>query len=301
MTDRLPSWRPGETRERLIAYLDDLKSVPVAERVACFDNDGTLWTERPSYMQLDFFVDTLTRHAESDPTLRERPEFAALLSHDAAAMDDIGLERLLGSLASLLDGLTPEQFTALALDFKNSYKHPIFGTGLEGLVFQPMLELLEELRALEFTVGVVTGGGTEFVRAISESLYGIPSELVVGTLIGYEFIRDDQGRPLLVRKSSAHGKINDKDVKVEHIQTQIGRRPILAAGNTAGDQAMLEYALAGPHPGLAILIEHDDADREFVYAGRAETTADNEPITDVADRLGWLKVSVANDWAQVFP
>ena len=301
MTDRLPSWRPGQTRERLITYLDDLKPVPVADRVACFDNDGTLWTERPTYLQLDFFVDTLTRQAASDPTLRERPEFAALLSHDAAAMDDIGLERLLGSLASLLDGLTPEQFAALAVDFRNSYKHPTLGAGLEGLVFQPMLELLEELRALEFTVGVVTGGGTEFVRAISESLYGIPPELVVGTLIGYEFIRDDQGRPSLVRKSATHGKLNDKDAKVEHIQTQIGRRPILAAGNTAGDQAMLEYALAGPQPGLAILIEHDDADREFAYAGRAETTAENEPITDVADRLGWLKVSVANDWTRVFP
>ena len=301
MTDRLPSWRPGETRERLIAYLDDLKSVPVDERVACFDNDGTLWTERPSYIQLDFFVGILTRQVESDPTLRERPEFAALLSHDAAAMDDIGLERLLGSLTSLLDGLTPEQFTALVLDFKNSYKHRTLGTGLEGLVFQPMLELLDELRALEFTVGVVTGGGTEFVRVISELLYGIPSELVVGSLIGYDFIRDDQGQPSLVRKSSAHGKLNDKEAKVEHIQMHIGRRPILAAGNTAGDQAMLEYALAGPQPGLAILIEHDDADREFAYAGRAETTAENEPITDVADRLGWLKVSVANDWTRVFP
>jgi phosphoglycolate phosphatase-like HAD superfamily hydrolase len=301
MTDRLPSWRPGETRERLIAYLDDLKSVPVDERVACFDNDGTLWTERPSYIQLDFFVGILTRQVESDPTLRERPEFAALLSHDAAAMDDIGLERLLGSLTSLLDGLTPEQFTAVVLDFKNSYKHRTLGTGLEGLVFQPMLELLDELRALEFTVGVVTGGGTEFVRVISELLYGIPSELVVGSLIGYDFIRDDQGQPSLVRKSSAHGKLNDKEAKVEHIQMHIGRRPILAAGNTAGDQAMLEYALAGPQPGLAILIDHDDADREFSYAGSAETTAEGEPIRDVADRLGWLKVSVANDWARVFP
>ena len=176
MTDRLPSWRPGETRERLIAYLDDLKSVPVADRVACFDNDGTLWTERPTYLQLDFFVGTLTRQAASDPTLRERPEFAALLSHDAAAMDDIGLERLLGSLASLLDGLTPEQFAALVRSIlENSYKHRTLGTlDSRASCFSPCWNFWKNSELLNSPSASSRVGGLSSSEQLVSLLYGIP-------------------------------------------------------------------------------------------------------------------------------
>ncbi len=301
MTDRLPSWRPGPVRDAVLGYLDRLGDVPVADRVAYFDNDGTLWCERPAYLQLDFFVDALRSRAAADPSLAERPELAAVLRGDAAAIGELGIERVAVALAALFDGLTPGEFAAVVDDFVERYRHPDLGVPVSGLVYQPMLELLAELRALDFTVGIVTGGGTEFVRRVSEPLYGVPPELVVGTLIGYELARDEEGRPLLRRTTSLMGLANEGGTKVTQIQTQLGRPPLVAAGNSGGDREMLEWARAGDRPGLAILVDHDDAEREYAYESRAQTFAEDEPITDVADRLGWVTVSMARDWATVFP
>jgi hypothetical protein len=163
-----------------------------------------------------------------------------------------------------------------------------------------MLELLDELRALDFTIGIVTGGGTEFVRRLSDDLYGVPPELVVGTLIGYEFVREDD-RPVLRRTISLGGRANEGAAKVTNIQTQLGRAPIVAGGNSGGDREMMEWATAGPHPGLAILVDHDDPEREYEYVGRAQTFEESETITDVATRLGWVTVSMQRDWETVFP
>jgi haloacid dehalogenase-like hydrolase len=300
MTDRLPSWRPGPTRDAVLGYLDGLSGVPVADRVAYFDNDGTLWCERPGYVQLDFFVDALRRRAADDPSVAERPELAAVLSGDRAAVGELGMERVAVALASLFDGLTPAEFGAVVDDFADRYRHPDRGVPLSGLVYQPMLELLDELRRLDFTVGIVSGGGTEFVRRISEPLYGVPPELVVGTLVGYEFARDGDDRPVLRRTVSLGGRANEGATKVSQIQTQLGRPPIVAGGNSTGDREMLEWACAGDHPGLALLVHHDDAEREYVYASKAETVQQTEPIGDVAARLGWVTVSMARDWVQIF-
>jgi hypothetical protein len=169
------------------------------------------------------------------------------------------------------------------------------------VTYQPTLELLDELRRRDFTVGIVTGGGTEFVRAISDDLYGVPAERVVGTLIGYEFTRDGENRPVLRRTSAMLGTANDGPAKVTNIQTQLGRQPILAAGNSGGDREMLEWALAAEGPSLALLIDHDDAKREFQYISTAGTVVETEPITDIGARLGWTIVSMARDWDVVFP
>jgi hypothetical protein len=174
--------------------------------------------------------------------------------------------------------------------------HTPLGRPLRSVTYQPMLELLDELRRRDFTVGIVTGGGTEFVRAISDDLYGVPAELVVGTLIGYEFTRDGQKRPVLRRTTAMLGTANEGPAKVTNIQTQLGRRPILAAGNSGGDREMLEWALAAEGPSLALLIDHDDAKREFQYISTAGTVVETEPITDIGARLGWTIVSMARDW-----
>lgn len=300
MTDRLPSWRPGATRDAVLAYLDGLTDVPIEDRVAYFDNDGTLWCERPGYVQLDFFVDELRRRSAGDPSLAARPEFDAVLRSDAAAMGEVGMERIAVALAGLFDGETPDAFAAIVDDFIARYRHPLLDRPVAGLVYQPMLELLDELRALDFTIGIVTGGGTEFVRRLSADLYGVPPELVVGTLIGYEFERDDD-RPVLRRTVGLMGHANEGATKVTQIQTQLGRAPIVAGGNSGGDREMMEWAMAGRHPGLAILIDHDDAEREYEYVGRAQTFEEAEAITDVAERLGWVTVSMARDWATIFP
>ncbi len=303
-SDALPSWRPGATRDAVEAFLAAAEEVPVAGRVAYFDNDGTLWCERPSYLQLDFFLDALHKRVAEDRSLGERAEFAALLGGDQAAVAGIGLERIALALAGLFEGMTPEEFAAAAREFMDRAVHPTLGRPTRSVIYQPMLELIAELRRRDFTVGIVTGGGTEFVRAISEELYGVPAELVVGTLIGYDVSRDGrdgQGPPVIRRTSGLLGVANEGSAKVANIQTQLGRRPILAAGNSGGDREMLEWAQATGPPSLALLIDHDDAEREFHYTSTAQTFTESEPITDVGTRLGWTVVSMARDWEVVFP
>jgi phosphoserine phosphatase len=300
MTTSLPSWRPGPTRDAILAFLDDLDHVPVDERVAYVDNDGTMWCEKPTYLQLDFFVDALQARVAEEPELADRPELAAVLSGDMAAVGEIGLAKVAGALAALFDGQTPEQFGDAVDGFLDRYRHRTLGVGLEGVIYQPMLELLAALRERDFTIGIVTGGGTEFVRQVSKRCYNVEPGMVVGTLIGYSFDRDEDGRPVVRRTVSLIGSANEGGAKIEHIQAQVGRPPILAVGNSGGDREMLEWAQASRHGGLAVLIDHDDDEREFAYEGTAATFTDAEPITTVARRLGWTVVSMRNDWDIVF-
>jgi hypothetical protein len=296
----LPSWRPGATRDALVAFLDDIDRVPVDQRVAYLDNDGTMWCEKPTYVQFDFFLDALKRRVGEDPSLRERPEFAAVLDGDMAAVGELGLTRVAGALAALFDRQTPEQFDAAVDDFLERYRHPTLSARLEGVVYRPMLELLQELRARQFTIGIVTGGGTEFVRQVSIRCYAVEPGMVVGTPIGYAFDRDADGKPIVRRTMAGIGSANEGGAKVEHIQSQIGRPPILAVGNSGGDRELLEWAQANRHGGLAVLIDHDDERREFAYEGAAVTFRDAEPITTVGVRLGWVVVSMKNDWETIF-
>jgi hypothetical protein len=295
----LPSWRPGPVRDSIVSFLDGVASVPPTERFACFDNDGTLWCERPGYVQLDFLIDTLHTKLADDPSIADIPEFAAVLSGDSAAIGELGLARIGLALTGLFEGLSPQAFTARVREFMARATHATLGRPIRTIVYQPMIELLDELRRREFTIALVTGGGTEFVRAISHDLYGVPPELVVGTLIKYDFLRDADGRPTLRRTAAIEGDPNEGATKVTNIQTQLGRRPILAAGNSGGEREMLEWACTGDTPGLAVLIDHDDP-REFRYLSTAQTFAETEPITDVGARLGWTVVSMANDWEIVF-
>ncbi|SRR6478609_10315300 len=302
MSEILPSWRPGATRDAIVGFLEAAADVPVEDRVACFDNDGTLWCEKPTYVQFDFFIDALKGAVHADPTLAQKPEFAALLSGDQAAIGELGLDRIAMALAGLFNGLTPEEFTARARAFLETAQHPTLGRLHRSNTYAPMLELVEELRRRDFAICIVTGGGTEFVRAISQQLYAVPPEAVVGTLIDYDFVptAPDGSGPGLTRAPRLVGDANEGAPKVTHIQTQLGRRPILAAGNSGGDREMLEWAAAGDGPTLALLVDHDDAEREFAYVSTAETFAEPEPITAVGERLGWTVVSIANDWATVF-
>ncbi len=297
--DRLPSWSPGATREAVEHFLDQARHVPVERRVACLDNDGTLWCERPTYVQFDFMLDVLRTAVRDERALADKAEFAALLSGDQAAIGELGLARIAVALTGLCAGLSPEEFTARVREFMATAMHPRLARPLRSNTYQPMVELVEELRRLEFTVAIVTGGGTEFVRAVSQELYGVPPQAVVGTLIEYDY-SEEHDRPVLRRSRRLLGGANEGAAKVANIQTQLGRRPILAAGNSGGDQQMLEWAATGDGPTLALLVDHDDAEREFDYLSKAESFAEPEPITDVGRRLGWTVVSMAADWTTVF-
>lgn len=296
----LPSWRPGEARDAIVGFLDACGDVPIEERLACFDNDGTLWCEKPSYIQFEFFVDAMTTAVVEDVTLANKPEFAALIEGDQQAIGEMGLVRIVRALAELFGGITPEEFTQRVREFMARARHADTGRPLRKMVYQPMLEVVEELRKRQFTISVTTGGGTEFVRSISEDMYHVPPELVVGSLIAYEYQRDDTGGPELLRASDLQGRPNEGPEKVGNIQTQLGRRPIAAFGNSGGDREMLEWAAAGEGPRLAVLIDHDDADREYAYESKAVSFEEEKPITDIAADLGWTVVSMANDWEKVF-
>ena len=209
----LPSWRPGPTRDKVVGFLEAAQSIPPQDRLACFDNDGTLWCEKPSYVQLDFLLDALAAGVAADPTLGEKPEFAALLSGDTDAQHELGLRRIAMALTGLFEGMTSGAFGERVRDFMARADHRTLHRPLRTAVYQPMLELVAELRRLDFTVAVVTGGGTEFVRAISHDLYGVPPEHVVGTLVEYDYAATDVG-PTLTRSNRILGDANEGPAKV---------------------------------------------------------------------------------------
>ena len=300
MSAALPSWRSGATRDQLLAFVQAADELAPEDRVAVFDNDGTLWCEKPAYPQLAFFLDELGHAVRADPSLGERPEFAALIARDDAAIADLGLPRIAMALAELGTGLSPEEFADRAARFVLEAPHPTLGRPYGRAVYQPMLEVIDLLRAHAFTVFIVTGGGTEFVRAVSRQLYGVPPEGVVGSLIQYEYVTVD-GSPALRRLATLAGEANEGPAKVLHIQQALGRRPVFAAGNSAGDREMIEWALATPGPTLGLLVDHDDAEREFAYASVAGTFESSEDIVDVGRAQGWAIASMRNDWTTVFP
>ena len=301
----LPSWNDGPTRTAILEFVDRISEeggsgyVPPTERVAVLDNDGTLWCERPTYIQALFVFARLRDAVVARPELAEQPVVQALLAGDLAAAQQFGMEAMAGVLLELDAGRTTEEFARDAADWLAAAEHPRFGVPFRELTYPPMLELMDLLRARDFRVFIVTGGGVEFVRAVGDELYGVPTDDVVGSAVQVEFERRD-GRVVLVRKAAMLGSPNEGPPKAVNIQAHIGRRPILAAGNSAGDREMLEYAHTGERPSLCLIVDHDDAEREYAYTGAAVTDPDAEPIVDTASRLGWTVVSMRRDWNRVF-
>ena len=297
----LPSWRKGDARAAILAFLDRIDGIPPAERVAVFDNDGTLMCEKPTYAQLEFMLDELQQAIAVDPSLADRDEFHALVTGDRAAQAELGLERIAGALVSLFDGLTPEEFDARVSRFFAEARHPERGVPFRQMRYQPMLELIAELRSRGFGVSVVTGGGAEFVRTISHDFYGVDPEGVVGSQIDYEVEAGRGGAIRLVRTGALVGAgANEGPAKPPNIQRILGRRPVVAGGNSAGDAEMLDYAMSYEGPSLALLVDHDDGDREYAYASEAATFTSQETILETASRRGWTVVSMRDDWSTVF-
>lgn len=301
MTDVLPSWREGPTRSAILAFLDQVDGIPPAERVAVFDNDGTMMCEKPNYAQLEFMLDELRHAIAADPSLADREEFHALITGDRAAQAELGLERVAGALVSLFEGLTPEEFDVRVSRFFAEARHPERGVPIRQMRYRPMLELIDELRSREFDVYVVTGGGAEFVRMISPDFYGVKPEGVVGSQIDYQLDRDDDGSVRLLRTGHLIGAgANEGPAKPPNIQRILGRRPVVAGGNSAGDAEMLDYATSSDGPSLALLVNHDYADREYAYASEAASFASDESILETAARRGWTVASMRDDWSTVF-
>lgn len=305
MSGSLSSWNDGAAKTAIIDFVDRVTEdggadyVAPEDRIAVLDNDGTLWCEKPAYVQAMFILGRLHEQAAADPELAARPVVRALLAGDLEAAHACGIAEVSGVLLATHVGLTTEEFAATARAWLAQAMHPRFGRRFAELTYRPMLELLGLLRTHRFQVFVVTGGGVEFVRAVSDQIYDVPSDDVVGSAVQLRFERRD-GRVVLVREAAVLGSPNEGEPKPINIQAHVGRRPIFAAGNSAGDREMLEYATTGPLPSLALVIDHDDADREYAYRGASVTDPDAEPILETAGRLGWTVVSMREDWARIF-
>ena len=299
----LKSWNDGAAKSAIIDFVGRVTReggtdhVPPAERIATFDNDGTLWCEQPLQVQLFFGQARLQALAERDPSIRERQPFKAFLERDLKTMHALGKQGLFEIAFATHAGMTADEFEAIAREFLAQAKHPKLGRLFKHLTYLPQLELLTYLRANGFKTFIVSGGGIDLIRAFSEEAYGIPREQVVGSSVKTRYeLRD--GRVVLLKQAEL-GSFDDREVKVQNIGLHIGRRPILAFGNSDGDLAMLRYALTGTRPGLALLLHHDDAEREFAYDREFRLSPLVEALDHAVD-YGITVVSMRRDWARVF-
>lgn len=302
--DPLPAWNSGTTKQRIIdfvARVTDSNSsafVPVNERIATFDNDGTLWSEKPTYFQLLFIIDRVKSMTADHPEWRTTQPFQAVLENDMATLKSAGMHGLLELAMATHAGMTTEEFETIVKDWLATARHPTTGKAYTEMVYQPMLELIDYLRANDFKVFIVSGGGIEFMRPWTETVYGIPPEQVVGSSIETHYeVRE--GKPVIVRDPKLHF-IDDKDTKPLAINRFIGRRPILAGGNSDGDFEMLEWTTAGDGARLGLIVHHTDADREWAYD---RTSSEGRLVRglDEAGQKGWLLIDMAKDWKEVFP
>jgi phosphoglycolate phosphatase-like HAD superfamily hydrolase len=281
---------------------DGSPPVPVAERVAVFDNDGTLWCEKPMPVQLDFILRRLVEMAEADPALRGQQPWQAACEQDAAwltsvivehyAGDDRKVNTMLGGILAAYDGMSVEDFEQRAVAFFQAASHPVLRRSYLQTAYRPMVELLDHLAANGFASYIVSGGGRDFVRPVSDELYGIPRERVIGSTTTLAYVGDGAGGT--ITHTPVPDYLDDGPVKPVRIWDRVGRRPLLAAGNSDGDGPMLDFAQDADRPFLRLLVRHDDPTREFEY-----DTGSEQALARAA-REGWTVVSMRDDWTTVF-
>jgi hypothetical protein len=302
--DPLPSWNDGPAKKSITDFVAKVAKegspdfVPVAERIATFDNDGTLWCEQPMYFQLLFALDRVKALAPQHPEWKTKEPFASLLKGDVKAALAGGEHTMLEIIVATHAGMTTAEFEKIVTDWIATAKHPKFKRPYTECVYQPMVELLAYLRANGFKTFIVSGGGIEFMRPWTEKVYGIPPEQVVGSSIKTKYEMRD-GKPVLMRLPEMNF-IDDKTGKPVGINSHIGRRPIAAFGNSDGDQQMLEWTQAGSGGRLMMLVHHDDAVREFAYGAESKIGTFSDALMAEAKKDGWIVISMKDDWKKIF-
>jgi phosphoserine phosphatase len=302
--DPLPSWNEGAAKRSITDFVERVTReggrdfVPVPQRIATFDNDGTLWSEKPLPFQLLFVVDRVKALAPERPEWRTMQPFAALLRGDPAGVVASGEQGILSLIAATHTGMTTEEFSGLVERWITTAKHPGSGRLYTDMVYQPMLELLRYLRANEFKTFIVSGGGVEFMRPWAEKVYGIPPEQVIGSAIATKFEMRPTG-PVLLREPKVDF-VDDGPGKPVGIHKFIGRRPIFAFGNSDGDQQMLQWTAAGGGARFVGIVHHTDAEREWAY-DRKSSVGKLDKALDEATAKGWTLVDMKTDWKKVFP
>lgn len=302
--DPLASWNDGHSKSRIVAFVQSVTSrtspdfVAPQDRIAVFDNDGTLWSEQPMYFQLAFIIDRVKTMAAARPEWKDRQPFKGVLEGNMEAVMATGEKGLLDMAMATHDGMSSDEFAAIARDWLATARHPKSRRPYTAMVFQPMLELLAYLRRNGFKTYIVSGGGVEFLRVFAEQVYGVPPEQVIGSTIKTRY-EQRNGRPAIVRLPEVDF-IDDKAGKPVAINKFIGKRPIAAFGNSDGDFEMLEWVTSGPGARLGLLVHHDDGEREWAYdrkshIGRLDRGLDEGP------RRGWTITSMKKEWKSIYP
>ncbi len=310
-SDPLPSWNPGPAKQAILTFVKETteanspKFVPPGERVATFDQDGTLWTEQPIYPQVMFAIQRVNALIEKRPELREIEPYRTALTGDIKKINDLLPKELEKLIVATSSGMTVEEFKTEAEQWLATAKHPRFNRPYTELVYQPMVEVLSFLRANGYKTYIVTGGGQDFVRTYAEKVYGIPPEQIIGSAGGTKFTYAKDGKPYLIR--DPRSLLNDNYAgKAEGIHLMIGRRPRAAFGNSVGDRQMMEYTRGGDGSRLTMLVLHDDGVREYAY-GPAQGLPDSRVGTFPASLFtearsrGFVVISMKKDWKKIFP
>jgi hypothetical protein len=301
----LPSWNDGASKQAIVAFLKETttkgspKFVEPEERVATFDQDGTMWVEQPTYSQVMFTFHQLGVMAAKDPKIKDAEPFKTVLSGDSAAIAKLGIPELLKVVALTHSGTTVDVFQKTAHEWLITAQHPRFKRLYTDLVYQPMLEVMQYVRANGYKTFIVTGGGQDFVRTYSERIYNVPRDQVVGSAGGITFGYDDGGKAILTKDPKLLW-IDDKTAKPVDIHLMIGRRPVMAFGNADGDQAMLEYTEGGRGARFMMLVHHDDAAREYSYGPESKLSPFSDALMARAIKGGWTVTSMKNDWKRIF-
>jgi phosphoserine phosphatase len=305
-TDPLPSWNDGSTKQAIVAFVKattdkaSAKYVEPEARIATFDQDVTTWVEQPMYGEAMFAFDQLALELDKHPRLRYIEPFKTVMSGDQAAIARLTNEDLLKIAAAIThSGMTVPQFQQSVRDWLASARHPRFQRPYTDLVYQPMLEAMQYLRANGFKTYIVTGGGQDFVREYAQRVYGVPPEQVVGSAADTAFGYDKNGKAVLT-KTHKTLYIDDKAGKPLAIHLMIGARPLIAFGNSDGDRQMLEYTEAGDGPHLMVLVHHDDAAREYAYGPASKVGTFSDALQAEARQRGWTIISMKNDWNRIF-
>jgi len=302
--ENLPSWNDTASKKAIVEFVEQVTTpgastfVQPADRIAVFDNDGTLWSEQPMYVQLAFLIDRVKALAPQHPDWQTTQPFKAVLENDMPGVLRSGEQGLLQLLAASHAGMTNVEFRQTVRDWLVSATHPTTDRPYTAMVYQPMLELLDYLRANGFKTYIVSGGGVEFMRAWVQEVYGVPPEQVIGSSLKSTFeVRD--GVPAIVRMGEI-SFVNDKQGKPVAIENHIGKRPVIAVGNSDGDLQMLQWTSAGDGPRLGVIVHHTDGVREFSY-DRDSKVGQLDQALGLAPQMGWTVVDMKNDWRVVFP
>jgi hypothetical protein len=302
--DPLPSWNEGPAKKAILVHTTTDKQnsqfVPPEQRIATFDQDGTLWVEQPVYTQLIFALDRIISLAPKHPEWKNKEPFKSIIARDKSAIAKLTTKDLEEIVMVTHTGMPVEVFQEVVKDWIKKTKNPRWNRPYTNLIYQPMLEVINYLRANGYKTYIVTGGGQDFVRAYSNSVYGIPAGQIIGSALKTEYSYDQKGNAVLIRKPQL--LLNDNfSGKPEDIYLFTGHRPQAAFGNSTGDQQMLEYAYASKGAHLVMLVHHDDAEREYAYGPNSKIGTFSDALMSEATQQGWQVISMKKDWKRIFP